>query len=206
MKKITIRFFQLLILLAIRITYAGRVKVDTKGLQKISGPIVIASNHAHSLDPFIIACFLPLKNIFRIYPYAFMTANVYYHRWWKPLAFLEGCYPAKQLHENESPVRYGVGRSVKLLEQGYSVVMFPEGRRTTKRLKAKPGISRILQNYQTPLLLCRINWSKSGQRKLISLSCQPAGTSVDPDSPDSIMKAVYALPLPRESSLDRKRA
>jgi 1-acyl-sn-glycerol-3-phosphate acyltransferase len=195
MKKILIRGFQLFILLVIRLAYLGRVKVDARHTGDVSGPVIIASNHANEMDPFIIACFLPLRTIFKLFPYVFMTANVYYYKWWKPIAFLAGCYPSKPRSETENKSRYGVGRSVKALQEGYSVVMFPEGKRTRERLEAKPGISLILEDQEAPLLLCRINWSGGKGLKRIHLTVEGASANVDIKNPDSIMKAVYKLPL-----------
>jgi 1-acyl-sn-glycerol-3-phosphate acyltransferase len=206
MKKIIIRFFQLLILLTVRLSYIGRIKLEAGRLDGISGPVVIASNHANSMDPFIIACFLPLKTIFKVFPYAFMTANVYYYGWWKPLAFLAGCYPAKVKYDKEPSNKYGVGKSVELLKEGYSVVMFPEGRRTTTQIDAKPGISHILNGYQAPLVLCHIYWDRSGKRELIRMTIEPAPEGIDINNPNSIIKAAYNLPLPQEAVLVDKKA
>lgn len=194
MKKLCIRIFQLFILLVIRLVFFGRVKtVISQADAQISGPIVIAANHANELDPFIIACFLPLRTIFKVFPYKFMTANIYYYRWWKPLAFLAGCYPAKPKDENARSDSYGVGQSIAGLQEGYSIVMFPEGKRTAQRIEAKPGISRILEGSDARLLLCRIVWGLVNHPRLISLSLKAADTSLEATDPDAIMDTIYSL-------------
>jgi 1-acyl-sn-glycerol-3-phosphate acyltransferase len=149
---------QLFILATVRLIYFTRVKVRPNIKSELTNPVVIASNHFNEMDPFIIACFLPIKTILKVFPYAFMTANVYYYRWWKPLAFLAGCYPAKARTPDDKEENFGVGRSLKLLRKGYSVVMFPEGKRTRGRLDAKPGISKIMSGFEGKLLLCRVSW------------------------------------------------
>ena len=191
MKKFPIIVTQLFILALIRLRYFRRVRTYMGTADKnIKSPIVIASNHVNRLDPFIIACFLPLKTIFKVFPYKFMTANVYYYRWWKPLAWLAGCYPAKKRYEQEDPNKYGVGRSINLLEAGYSLIMFPEGKRTTQRIEAKPGVSLILDGFKAPLLLCHIDW-----RRTIPINLKLADSSINTANPDDIMKAIYSLEL-----------
>jgi 1-acyl-sn-glycerol-3-phosphate acyltransferase len=196
MKKILIKSFQLLILLIIRLAYAGRVRKDITGLNITkAGPIVIASNHANSLDPFIIACFMPLRTIFKIFPYRFMTANVYYHRWWKPLAWLAGCYPAKARAEGQDSKEYGVAFSTAAFKEGYTIVMFPEGKRTHAPGQAKPGISYILQDLGVRPILCRLDWKTHNRFKRISMTVRSDGSDLDLKDPNAIMKAIYALPV-----------
>lgn len=197
-QKILIITFQLIILVVIRLLFTHKVKLHIPAKQKIKAPVVIASNHKNELDPFIITCFLPLRVIFSTFPYAFMTANIYYYKWWRPLAFLAGCYPAKPRHINESLKKSGVAKSVELLADGYSVIMFPEGKRTGTRIDAKPGISRILEQSSAPLLLCHINWSKSKTRQFIRVTIDEASKNLDRTNPDAIMEAIYGLsPTPK---------
>jgi len=207
MKKTLIRLFQLFILLVIRLVYLGRVKtIISENDTKITGPVVIAANHANSMDPFIIACLLPLRTILRVFPYGFMTANVYYYRWWKPLSFLAGCYPAKARYERANPNSYGVGRSVKLLDEGYSVVMFPEGKRTKNRLPAKPGISHILRGSDAKLLLCHLEWTRNKRFREVRMHFQTADEPLRTSDPDAIMKAVYELELNIELAAEPQKA
>ena len=196
MQKIAIIITQLIILLVVRLVYFRRVRVQTPNVQSLSGPIVIASNHTKKFDPFIITCFLPLKTILKVFPFSFMTANVYYYKWWRPLAFLAGCYPAKSRSNDDSQYNYGVGRSVKLLNSGYSIVIFPEGKRTGKRIEARSGISRILQQSNTNLLLCSINWRslRGEKRQHIQLSLKVAKDNLDRSDPNAIMAAIYDFP------------
>lgn len=192
-QKLAIRLFQLFILLVMRLYYVGRVQIHVEGKLDIKNPIVIAANHAHRHDPFIIACFLPLRAIFKVFPYGFMTANVYYYRLWKPVAFLAGCFPAKARHESLKAEDYGVGAAVKYLRGGYSVVMFPEGRRTDTPVRPKPGVSHILKHHDSTLLLCHISWRKSVFGRVATLNLRVADQQVDTQNPEAIMRAVYSL-------------
>ena len=193
MKKLLITLTQLLILTVFRIFYAGRVNTTVIGEVISTRPVVIAANHVKMLDPFIIACFLPLMTIFKVFPYNFMVANVYYYQLWQPIAWLAGCFPAKSRNEAEKPVRYGVGAGVKTLRQNYSLVMFPEGKRTHKPLEAKPGISRILDQSDAPLVLCYIHWDRAGLLRRVNLNLKLASDEVERTNPAAIMQAVYKL-------------
>jgi 1-acyl-sn-glycerol-3-phosphate acyltransferase len=194
MKKHTIRLVQLFIVLLIRLRFAGKVKVFSENL-KVDGKVVIASNHVNQLDPFIIACFLPIRTIVKLLPYSFMTANIYYYRWWQPLAFLVGCFPAKPQSENSPTSAYGVDAAVRLLNDGYSLVMFPEGKRTKKPIEAKPGISRILQKNPAQLMLCHIHWSKQGGKLAIQMAVEMSDNNLNKKDPQAIMQGAYALPF-----------
>jgi 1-acyl-sn-glycerol-3-phosphate acyltransferase len=198
MQKTAIRIFQLFILLVVRLYYLGRVKVYMQSELDISGPVVISANHTHRHDPFIIACFIPLKTIFRIFPYGFMTANVYYYKMWRPIANIAGCFPAKQRNLSSREEEFGVGAAKKMLSQGYSILMFPEGKRTTEPINAKPGISRILQHHDSHLLLCHISWHRGPLGKVVTLNLKVADKVIDTKNPDDIMKAVYSLEREKE--------
>jgi 1-acyl-sn-glycerol-3-phosphate acyltransferase len=193
MKKIAIRIFQLFILLVIRIYYFGRVKVLVDGELKLNTPVVVVANHAHRHDPFIVSCFLPLKTVLKVFPYGFMTANVYYYKMWRPVAFLAGCFPAKPKADSSPPESYGVGAAVNLLNSYYSVVMFPEGRRTDTPIKAKPGITKILHHHKSSVLLCHISWQQTNRGKMAVLTIKQADRKVDTSDPDAIMASIYSL-------------
>lgn len=203
MQKTATVIFQLFILLAIRLSYIGRVRVYRERLG-IDGPVVVAANHRNGMDPFIIACFLPLRTVLRVMPYKFITANVHYYRWWRPLAAIAGCFPAHARWEGEDKSNYGVGAATASLRQGYSLVIFPEGKRTKRHIGAKPGISRILEQVNSPLVLCRIGW-KHGRLNRVALSVSVAGKAVDRKNPDEIMKAVYGLPAENKGILIAKK-
>ncbi|MBX4190773.1 1-acyl-sn-glycerol-3-phosphate acyltransferase [Candidatus Saccharibacteria bacterium] len=206
MKKYIIRSFQLFILLVIRLMFIGRVKiVIAPASSKISGPVVIAANHASGFDPFVLGCFLPVKTFLRVFPFSFMTANIFYHRLWKPLAWLAGCYPAKQASERNPKHSYGVGYSIKSFYEGFSVMMFPEGKRTKSPHEAKPGVSWILNETKASLLLCHIEWSSSGWLKTANIGYKMAGKH-EAASPEAIMKAVYNLPVEHKVMLAENEA
>lgn len=206
-QKVLIVITQLFILVTIRLIYLGRVKTySNDDIRNLKGPILIAANHADEMDPFIISCFLPLRTIFRIFPYVYMTANIFYYGWWKPLAFLAGCYPAKARRDDEPKTQHGVGRSVDSLNNGYSVVMFPEGKRTRKPIEAKPGVSYILQSTGVKFLLIHVDCHHRSFWKHFEFSVKVAEDELDRNDPMAIMKAVYDLPFKRDVAVKVKSA
>lgn len=205
MKKTAIKSSQVIIFILIRCFFAGRVKVKVLGDKKIVGPVIIAANHARGYDPFVIGCFLPAKTFFRVFPFCFMTANMYYHSVWKPLAWLAGCYPAKKKSDLSPRGSYGVGYSIKSFGDGCTVMMFPEGKRTRRPSQAKPGISWILDQTKGKLLLCHIEWSKTGWLQTARITFKQAD-SRDIKDPQSIINAIYDLPVSQKTQLATKSA
>lgn len=153
------------------------------------GPTIIATNHYHSLDPFAVVSSLPYRDFFRLAPFAFMTANYFYDRWWlRPFAWMAGCFPAKPSWFNGTP--YGVDGAVALLRAGYTLVMFPEGKRSTNRENAaKPGVVLILQQIKKPrLVIGRITWHKQRVQSVYF-----ADRNNWTNDPQDMLDAIYRL-------------
>lgn len=106
------------------------VKVNVKGLENlntIKTPVIFMPNHVSQIDPILLAKALPAKIRRRI---SFASAqDVLYkeYRFWVPLSellFYAFPFPRK---ENENIVQ-GLTLMGQVLEHGYSVVLFPEGK------------------------------------------------------------------------------
>lgn len=157
---------------------------------------MVAANHQSKLDPFAIMAMLPLKQKVLLAPMKFPTWPRYYHSWRKPFMYLLGCYPA---HSKERRHRTsGVEGTVKLLDYGYNICIFPEGTRTTREAsEAKSGICRMLAaRPDTILLLAHIEWQQVGKGKLqrhATIVIAPAPEWLDKTNPKAIMDAIYAL-------------
>lgn len=156
---------------------------------------VIAGNHQSLLDPFAMFAFLPFKQRIRLLPLKFMTIPKVYHRWYvKPFAYVLGCFPAhiKERHHHT----YGVEGAIKLINFGYNICIFPEGRRTLQsESEPRPGIVRILEACpDATLLLVHLKWyyTKRGG-KHVKLVVAPAPANLDKSDPKAIMNAIYAL-------------
>jgi 1-acyl-sn-glycerol-3-phosphate acyltransferase len=151
---------------------------------------VIIANHQRVLDPFIIIGALPWKVAKEILPIKFMTWRTYFVLF-LPFAFSAGCYPTRSLLARNA-YRAGVKGSIRALDKGFSVLVFPEGKRvqTYSQAEAKDGVVRILNgsNIDTALLV-RIKWL--GARdvrvhyKTVLLS--------ESETAQGIMNTIYAL-------------
>src|SRR5262245_36445724 len=89
----------------------------------VDASYLILSNHKRSLDPFVIICGLPYRQAIKLLPIGFMTANFFYDSWLRPLCWLAGCFPARNPKGKHKI--YGVEGSSILLQNGFSVFVFP---------------------------------------------------------------------------------
>lgn len=148
---------------------------------------IIAANHRHALDPFYITCSFRWRELVHLLPFAIMTANKFYDPLWLRVpAWLGGCFPAY------GPAKlHGVNGAVTLLEKGYTLLMFPEGRRiATGKGVAKPGITRILQSIPDPrLILAHIEWQKPPRRARVNFTLSER----IPHKPEVILEHIYEL-------------
>jgi len=150
---------------------------------------LIAANHRSSLDPFAILASLRTRDFFRLAPFSFMTANAFMRPpWLRPLAWMAGCFPA---YPGMGP--YGIDKALHDLDQGYTVMIFPEGKRVVgTTTKAKRGVGVILDGSpKTRLILAHIEWRSALSVRSIAIACPPQKTA--PTTPDAIMKAIYSL-------------
>jgi 1-acyl-sn-glycerol-3-phosphate acyltransferase len=156
---------------------------------------VIAGNHQSMIDPFAIFALLPFRQRMRVLPLKFMTFPAVYHRWYlKPFCYALGCYPAHIRERNHHT--YGVEGTIKLLNYGYNICIFPEGTRTLQKdSKPKDGIVRILEQHpEAQLLLAHLKWGYNEKgKKFLRMIVKPAPETLDKTDPKAIMDAIYAL-------------
>lgn len=153
------------------------------------GSHIIAANHRSGLDPFAIVSSLRIRDFFRLAPFSFMTANRFMRPLWlRPLAWSAGCFPARP-----GIGAYGVDKAVDDLKHGYTLVIFPEGKRTTAApLPAKPGIDMIIsRTVNVRLILAHIEWHGPMKIQYMRVSYPPEKTM--PTSGDSILASIYSL-------------
>lgn len=150
---------------------------------------VIAANHPSGLDPFALLASLRFRDFFRLAPFSFMTANGFMRPLWlRPFAWAAGCFPA---YPGLGP--YGIEKALSDLEHGYTLVMFPEGKRVQGAPpKAKHGIEIILQKApHTHLTIARIKWRSAFAISSIRIAHSPQPAT--PRTADEIMGAIYSL-------------
>lgn len=140
------------------------------GLVKVSEnqKYILVANHQSHLDPFLIFTSLPYEVFKKLRPAAFMTKNKYTDRSWKrfftaPL----GMFPA---HSNQN-YPAGIEMASRLVDQGFTLVMFPEGKIGRDREHAPhKGAVVIAVSKKLSLLPARISWAHSILRSRVSLT------------------------------------
>lgn len=157
------RSFQLLVFLAGKMLLVPLTRTKALGVNPIliqNRPYVLIANHRGWIDPFVICSGMPAKTIFKIIPINFMTKNIFYDSPLRPLLWLSGAYPAR--NPNEKHRLFGVGGSIKLLEAGFSIFIFPEGTRIKSgRGPSHSGVVRIHEaSPKTPMILCHIEYNR----------------------------------------------
>lgn len=133
------------------------LEIETQvDLKKIKTPIIVASNHASWIDPFVISV---------SFPFSSKLAPIHYATWWKyfyfplftPLLWLFGSFP----------VRPGLGlerslkEPIKILGRKQIVGIFPTGKRTREYNENNPprpkrGTAYLSLRTNTPILPIKI--------------------------------------------------
>lgn len=153
------------------------------------GSHLVAANHHSGLDPFVILASVRFRDFFRLAPFSFMTANVFIQPLWiRPLAWATGCFPAYPgLGE------YGIDKAVSNLKDGYTVMIFPEGKRAKgKPVEAKRGVRVILDSVpEAHLILAHIKWDSSISVRSIRIA-HLEGKAI-PSTPNAVVDAIYKL-------------
>lgn len=152
------------------------------------------SNHQSKYDGFMIFGSMSLVDCLRIAPLKSMTAASIYYTWQRPILYLIGCYPTRIQGKDI------VEHTASMLSSGLSVLIFPEGRRTRERLRARSGVSRIVHASPEPLniILVRLEWTGTHKFNLfnhLSISYAEPPANLNITDPESFMSEVYALPV-----------
>lgn len=190
---------QLLILTIGKILFVPVTKRYTKNIDATikNQPYLIVGNHQRALDPFVIICGLPYKHALRLLPIGFMTANFFYDSFIRPLCWIAGCFPAR--NPKGKHTIFGVDGASILLNSGFSIFIFPEGKRMRdgSRGPAHHGVTRIHEQASNiPLLLCHIKYNNglkalfSGKRFEIVYNLSKKQTY---KSPELLMDELFAL-------------
>lgn len=151
---------------------------------------LFAANHSNYLDPFAIISSLRYRDYFRLAPFTFMTASLFFKKpGLKPLLWLAGCFPAHPLPNSKQLA--GIEASVDFLNNGYTVLIFPEGKRVKgDAVPAKRGITEILQQSPSSrLVLAHIHWAKPTKLGYLRLADLPK----HPSDPQEILDKIYKL-------------
>jgi 1-acyl-sn-glycerol-3-phosphate acyltransferase len=192
--------FQLLLTLLSKLLFGLFTRRDYSGVPAGSmtrrGYLLVA-NHRMASDPFVITGLLPWRTLINVLPIGFMTHNAFYDSPLRPLMWLMGCYPARNPEEKHKI--FGVEGSVTLLQNGFSIFIFPEGTRVRGQVRGEAhyGVIKIHNAApEVPMLLAHIEhnrglggWLK-GNRYVIRYKLIENPKF---DNPESIMDEIFAL-------------
>ncbi|MHB8456589.1 MAG: lysophospholipid acyltransferase family protein [Acidimicrobiales bacterium] len=95
-------------------------------MERIEGPIIVSANHASHLDTAVLLASLPVRR--RHHTVVAAAADYFFDRRWKAAlwAFGLGAIPMERMKAS----RRSADAAAELIEQGWSLVIFPEGGRS----------------------------------------------------------------------------
>jgi 1-acyl-sn-glycerol-3-phosphate acyltransferase len=127
----------------------------------LEGPAIIVANHTSHLDTALLLTTLPVERQRKVTVGA--AADYFFDAWWRAIgsALIFATFPIE---------RHGHGLSdtpTKLIEDGWSIVMFPEGTRSpdgwTRRFR--PGAAALAITHDIPVLPVAIRGSYAAMPK-----------------------------------------
>lgn len=175
-------------LILMRFFLVHKKLIRTSKIEISKNPHVLYANHQSQLDPLLLCVSLPPKAIFKLIPYRFFVANAYFSNpLMASLLGLMGGFPAHP----HSTKPFGLDHARYLINTNQTVVIFPQGKRTTERI-AKPGISALAMEPNVRLMPMHIDWKNR-------LSCQirvgEIRNHADQKLPEQLMQDVYDLAM-----------
>jgi long-chain acyl-CoA synthetase len=149
------------------------VTLDIQGLEHLAGirgPVIFAANHQSHLDGPMILQALPPRWRYRVAP---AMAKEFFKAHFYPAGFTAGArltnslnyylasafFNAFPLPQRESGTRQTLRYIGDLIGEGYSILIFPEGRRTEKGEinRFQPGVAMIAARLDVPVVPVRID-------------------------------------------------
>lgn len=100
--------------------------IGRDALERIDGPVILTANHASHLDTAVVLAALPARRRHHVVVAA--AADYFFDRHWKAAlsAFALGAIPMERLKVN----RRSADAAAELIENGWSLLIFPEGGRS----------------------------------------------------------------------------
>ncbi len=126
------------------------MRLEVKGKENIpqTGPVIIASNHIHLMDPpLLILSILPRKSSFMAKEELFQTP------FYSTLMHIAEAFPIRRSGTDEDR-KAAIQQAVQVLERGLVLGMFPEGTRSRNgQLKrGYPGVAIIAVRTGAPII------------------------------------------------------
>lgn len=126
--------------------FKGTGGLAVRGLENVppEGPLIVAPNHVSHLDPPVTACAINRQITFMA------KAELFDHGLFGKLIASLGAFPVRRGEGDTEAIRL----TLKLLEEGRAVLMFPEGTRGdgTALLPFNKGVAMIARRSGAPVL------------------------------------------------------
>ncbi|HEY6737182.1 MAG TPA: lysophospholipid acyltransferase family protein [Candidatus Saccharimonadia bacterium] len=153
---------------------------------------VVACNHQSIVDPFFICTQLPYRVWRHMGTLNYFAANIYIDIPFYGGAMMRfGSFPAKAHRKHP----YGLEYAKKLLKQGNTVLIFPEGRRTVRgESPIRHGVEALAHESNVMVVPAHIEWKRGRPWRTFKLGI---GKPFDASglTADEIMERVYAVPV-----------
>jgi len=141
--------------------------LDIMGFEGVpaENPLIVAANHLHSFDAFLMDAVFPRKILFLTRENAYRYPPV---RWFLRMC---GTVPIRRGQADQ----WSLDRSLEILRQGGVLGMFPEGRvqHDTGMAAAKTGVATLASRSGAPILPVAItgtealvHWTRMGRRRM----------------------------------------
>ena len=117
-----------------------------------SGGVIFVANHQGRFDPFLIGASIPFSYFLKIKCFRYQTYYKFIiERWYGLFIWLMGAYP---VYPKSGPLEKVLAKTVKILKNNQSVLIFPEGKLNQyfDPANAKPGIGYLAKNLN-PLIV-----------------------------------------------------
>jgi 1-acyl-sn-glycerol-3-phosphate acyltransferase len=136
------RISKLLLGVILRTVFGFRV--EGRGHEPATGPVVVVSNHLSDLDPLVVGTALRRRVMFMAKEELFRVPGV---RWWITKC---GAFPVRRGGADRQALR----TALEILERGGVLVMFPEGTRGRDRTlrDPEPGAAMLARRTGAALL------------------------------------------------------
>lgn len=140
-----------------------------ENLDKIEGPVIFAANHQSHLDTPAILASLPHRCRYRLAPamwkeyfdpHFFPESHSWHERWINTLVYrlLTILFNAFPIPQAETGTRQSLRYIGELIEEGWSILIFPEGERTVTGEMGRfhPGVAMIASRMRVPVVPIRL--------------------------------------------------
>lgn len=151
---------------------------------------ILAANHRSQLDPFFISAALPLPVYHHLSPVRFMAyRNLFKNIFLRFLLRMSGAFPTKPIHN----LPYGLEYSTRVLENGGTICIFPEGKRARPgSVEPRRGVAELAKIDKVELIPVWLEWERGLiLRKVHIVIGKPQ--RVSGLNPSQIMQIIYDL-------------